>query len=169
MSKIVLIFLIGLLCLLNSCFQFTDECIKPDLDMSGDKALIEKLRSESTDTLIFSEGKTYVLGAVCYEGISSDPDSCNSGISSSLVIYNRAKNPKDDPITVVKNYEIYQDSVWIKDVSNRLLQGKGWYGLGSEGPNWPADSTIDIVAEIKINNTTKYLIQRNVLIRRHSS
>lgn len=168
MKRIILTLLVGSLCLLNSCFYFTDECVKPDLDMSGDKALIEKLRSESTDTLVFSEGKTYVLGAVCYEGISSDPDSCNSGISSSLVIYNRAKNPKDEPVTVVKNYEIYQDSIWIKDMSYRIDLGKGSYTVG-EGPNWPADSTIDIVAELKINNVRKYVIQRNVLIRRHSS
>jgi len=154
---------IGLVCLISTACD--DKCVLPKPYVSGDPVLIQKLLTESVDTLSFGETGRYFLEANCWRDFMPGTDECDyRGLISSISIKDTASHIIPTEITVVKHYVVYKDSVWISNVSFKQEQQRGAYVI-NEGPLWPVDSLVDVIAEVKINSLMKYFIRKNVIIR----
>jgi hypothetical protein len=163
MSKFNLIILIAFICLLITACE--DKCVLPKPYVSGDPVLIQKLLTESVDTLSYGENGRYFLDAYCWRDFMPTTDECDyRGLVSSISVKDTAGKQIPTEITVVKHYVLYKDSVWIANVSYKQEQQRGAYII-NQGPLWPVDSLVDVIAEVKINSLKKYLIRKNVIIR----
>ncbi|MEI6091264.1 MAG: hypothetical protein WCR42_12490 [bacterium] len=164
MKRIILIFLIAFICLISTACD--DKCVLPKPYVSGDPVLIQKLLTESVDTLSFGEAGRYFLEANCWRDFMPTTDECDyRGLLSSIHFKNNDVSIVSSDFSFQKQYVIYKDSVWIANVKIQGDNPEPGSFVTPDGPLWPVDSIVDVVLELKLQNVQHYVIKRNVIIR----
>ena len=141
-----------------------------DNDIRLDKELILQLKAKAVDTLII-ESNSFVLNAYLWRDFQPEsPPNGKPMISINwLIDVNSAKIP--DNISMLKQYVIYQDSIWISDYESEIRPSQPEYKIekmSRNGPEWGPKVYVDVVSQIYDSNTDKthYLVFKNVFIER---
>ena len=141
-----------------------------DNDIRLDKELIQQLKTKAVDTLKI-ESNSFVLDAYLWRDFQpvSPPNGKPMISINRLIDVNSVKIP--DNISVVKQYVIYGDSIWISDYENEIRPSQPEYKIekiSRNGPEWGPQIYADVVSQIYDSNTDKthYLALKNVFIER---
>ena len=170
-TKILFIGIISFCCtIFLSC---NDESIKSqiiDNDTQLDKELILQLKAKTVDTLII-ESNSFVLEAYLWRDFQ--PESPLNGkpmISINwLIDINSVRIP--DNISLVKQYVVYQDSIWISDYENETAPSQPDYKIekiSRNGPQWGPKILVDVISQVYDSNTDKthYITIKSIFIER---
>jgi hypothetical protein len=164
MKRIILIHVTAFIYLLSTACD--DSCVLPKPYVSGDPVLIQKLKTESVDTLSYSETGKYFLDAYCWRDFMPTTDECDyRGLISSIQFKNNDVSIVSSDFSFQKQYVIYKDSVWIANVKYQGDNPEPGSFVTPDGPLWPVDSVVDVVLELKLQNVQHFVIKRNIIIR----
>ena len=141
-----------------------------DNDIQLDKELIQQLKTKAVDTLKI-EPNSFVLEAYLWRDFQPEsPPNGQPMISiNRLIDVNSVKTP--DNISMVKQYVIYQDSIWISDYENEMAPSQPEYKIekvSRNGPEWGPKVYVDVISQIYDSNTDKthYIALKNAFIER---
>jgi hypothetical protein len=138
----------------------------PKPNVSGDLVLIQKLKTESVDTLSYGENGRYYLDTYCWRDFMPTTDECDyKGLVSSIQFKNDGVSIVSSDFSFQKQYVIYKDSVWIANLKYNSDNPQIGSFVTPDGPRWPVDSLVDVVLEMNLQKVKHYVIKRNVIIR----
>jgi len=148
----------------------TEQSQIADNDIRLDEELILQLKTKAVDNLII-ESNSFVLDAYLWRDFQRvSPPNGKPMISINwLIDINSVRVP--DNINLVKQYVIYQDSIWISDYENEMAPNQLEYKIekiSRNGPKWGPKIYVDVISQIYDSNTDKthYIALKNVFIER---
>ena len=139
-----------------------------DNDTQLDKELILQLNAKAVDTLKI-ELNTFVLDAYLWRDFQpvSPPNGKPMISINRLIDINSVRIP--DNISLIKQYVIYQDYIWISDYENEMTPSQPEYKIekvSRNGPKWGPKIYVDVISQIYDSNTNKthYILLKNAFI-----
>lgn len=147
------------------CALFFLSCEKDEMvsSIGNDKEVIAKLKSKTVDTLVIGTSM-YVLDAYIWRDFMpvSPPGGKPMNSINWLVNVNLQSIP--DNLTMVKQYVIYNDSVWISDyeiISATSQPPHKMEAISRNGPHWGPGVSVEVVSLIRDSSTGKdYFLSR---------
>ncbi len=135
-----------------------------------DNELISELNSESYDTLII-ESNRFVLDAYLWRDFMpiSPPDGKPMISINWLIEVDSIEIP--DNIDLIKQYVIYNDSIWISEYENESGPTQPEYKIekiSREGPKWGPKIYVDVISKVRDSDTNNdyYIRIKNVYVVR---
>ncbi len=146
-------------------------CEKEDINyIRVDKELISELNSKSYDTLMIGSN-SFILDAYLWRDFQpvSPPDG-KPMISINWLI-NTDSTAIPDNIDMIKQYVIYEDSIWISEYENEYRTNLPEYKIekvSREGPKWGPKIYVDVISKVRDfkTNNNYYIIKKNVYVIR---
>lgn len=156
--------LIVILSSLISC----EEDINPGFLL--DNELILQLNAKATDTLTISSG-TYVLDAYLWRDFMPVSPLDGRPMTSINWLINLDSVKIPDGINLIRQYVIYEDSIWISDYTNESGSQQPEYKIqkvSREGPKWGPEICVDVISQIRDAHANKdyYIRRKNVFVSR---
>ena len=135
-----------------------------------DKELISELNSKSFDTLIIESDK-YVLDAYLWRDFMPISPSDGKPMISINWLRKIDSTKIGENIDLIKQYVIYNDSIWISDYENEDLTEQPEYKVkkvSRVGPKWGPKIYVDVISEVRDYNTINeyYIRTKNVYVAR---
>ncbi len=136
-----------------------------------DTKFITQLKNEAVDTLTIGV-HSYTLDAYLWRDFMpvSPPNGKRMIAINWLIEADSVEIPGN--ITLVKQYMIYEDSVWIADYTDEppapSLPAYKLEKVSRNGPKWGPEVTVDVIARVHDSQTDKdyYVGRKNVYIGR---
>ena len=126
---------------------------------------IEFLMENAVDTLVIDD-ISYALDAFVYRDyFPGDLQDHSLRSITTLVRLDSLRIPSN--ISVIEQYAILGDSLWLADSIDQLDISLPPYKLrmvSTGGPEWPNGSYVDVISKFRFNDTDHYLIKRHVEI-----
>jgi hypothetical protein len=140
-------------------------------DGNNDKEQIERIKTKTVETVKIGSN-TFVLDAYLWRDFMPvSPENGKPMISINwLVDKNSVKIP--DNITMVKQYVIYNDEIWIADYEDEApapsLPEYKLERISRNGPEWGPKVYVDVISQIHDSKNKKdyYIILKNVFVNR---
>ncbi len=147
-----------------------DDIIIPDNGIYEDNALATELRAKARDSFV-ADGNSFKMEASVWRDFMPGTLPKSSGLISVNLLKSDHSSPIPDKLEMVKQYVIFDHSVWITDYeepSGHSDNDSQRERISRNGPAWEPEVYVDVISMIRDNEANKnyYLIDRSVQINK---